>query len=291
MTLQRDELEAVDVDEPAVGDLQARDHGEREERQRQERRRPRPAERRARPRCTRGSARSPPSSGASESSPATGSGSSATHRGRRRRRRCRRRARRAVATARAMSSSLMPTTTMLWASCATVEASAPGCSPEPLTKPSPMRPVAEVALDDGDLGEVARGVRDGVPVDDAPALAPSDSVTTWSVTSPIARTRAPPSTGSRSSRGGTGWMRTRLPHPVGDGLARSLSSAAPRFSTTLRSEALEIGKEQQIGLIARCDRAEMREARARAPGGARPAATASSGATPAATASRTIPLM
>ena len=43
--LQRNDLEAVDVDEPAVGDLQRRDHREREERERQERRRARPAER------------------------------------------------------------------------------------------------------------------------------------------------------------------------------------------------------------------------------------------------------
>ena len=44
-TCERDELEAVDVDEAAVGDLQARDHRQAEERQRQERRRAGPAER------------------------------------------------------------------------------------------------------------------------------------------------------------------------------------------------------------------------------------------------------
>src|SRR4249919_3561384 len=42
---QRDELEAVDVDEPAVGDLQAGDHRESEERQRLEGRRVLAAER------------------------------------------------------------------------------------------------------------------------------------------------------------------------------------------------------------------------------------------------------
>src|SRR4249919_838244 len=42
---ERDELEAVDVDEPAVGDLQAGDHREGEERQRLERRRVLAAER------------------------------------------------------------------------------------------------------------------------------------------------------------------------------------------------------------------------------------------------------
>ena len=55
--LERDELEAVDVDEPAVGDLQVRDHREPEERQREERRRAGPAELVGAPRCRRGSAR------------------------------------------------------------------------------------------------------------------------------------------------------------------------------------------------------------------------------------------
>src|SRR5262249_19325014 len=41
---QRDELEAVDVDEPAVGQLQARDHREREEREQLEGRLDRAAE-------------------------------------------------------------------------------------------------------------------------------------------------------------------------------------------------------------------------------------------------------
>ena len=40
-----------------------------------------------------------------------------------------------------MSSSSMPTTTMLCASCATVDASAPRLRPKPRTKPRPMRPV------------------------------------------------------------------------------------------------------------------------------------------------------
>ena len=42
--LERDELEAVDVDEAAVRDLQVRDHREREEREREERRRSGPAQ-------------------------------------------------------------------------------------------------------------------------------------------------------------------------------------------------------------------------------------------------------
>ena len=59
-----------------------------------------------------------------------------------------------------MSSSETPTQTMLCASWATVEANAPRCSPKPRTKPDADLPGGVVALDDGDLGEVARRVGD-----------------------------------------------------------------------------------------------------------------------------------
>ena len=57
-----------------------------------------------------------------------------------------------------------PTTTRLCASWATVEANAPARSPNPRTSPSPTRPVAVMALDHRDLGQVARRVGDHVPV-------------------------------------------------------------------------------------------------------------------------------
>ena len=64
----------------------------------------------------------------------------------------------------AMSASSTPTTTRLCASWATVEANAPARSPNPRTSPSPTRPVAVVALDHRDLGQVARRVGDHVAV-------------------------------------------------------------------------------------------------------------------------------
>ena len=75
---QRDELEPVDVDEAAVGQLQAGDHREREEREVLERRIERAAERARGLDDRRATAATTSSSGASESSPATGSGSSAS---------------------------------------------------------------------------------------------------------------------------------------------------------------------------------------------------------------------
>ena len=163
--LRGDELEPVDVDEAAVGDLQRRDHREREEGERQERGRARPAELVRRPRSWRGSARSP----SRAARPRGG-----------RRRAAGTRPRPAPSstttmpppiaarwlTASARSSSLMPTTTRLWASWATDEASAPRLRPEPADEAEPDPAGGEVPLDDGDLGEVGIGVGDGVAVDD-----------------------------------------------------------------------------------------------------------------------------
>ena len=75
---ERDELEAVDVDEPAIGDLQRRDHREREEGERLDRLGEGHAERADGSGERPARARAPRPSGRSESSPATGSGSSAS---------------------------------------------------------------------------------------------------------------------------------------------------------------------------------------------------------------------
>ena len=66
-----------------------------------------------------------------------------------------------------------PTTTRLCASWATVEANAPAVQPEPAHEPEPDAAGAVVALDHGDLGQVARRVGDDVPVDDQRRLAPA----------------------------------------------------------------------------------------------------------------------
>src|SRR6266511_1450155 len=128
-------------------------------------------------------------SGASASNPATGSGSSAAtsppsittmpppSSPRR-------------STARTMSASAMPTTTMLWASCATVEARAPRCKPEPCTKPRPIRPVPRwrsiTAIFARSLPESATAAPSAVA-----GSSTSASVITWSGTSPITRTLPP----------------------------------------------------------------------------------------------------
>ena len=115
-------------------------------------------------------------------------------------------------TAVSMSSSEAPITTTLWASWATVEASAPRRSPELPTNPRPER------------GPSRGGAR---PQRSSPGRAPgrrprsrprrsarstSDSVTTWSATSPIARV-APPSHAT-AKRAGDRRDAHGLPDPV-----------------------------------------------------------------------------
>ena len=78
--LSVDELEPVDVDETAVGELQRRDHREREEGERQERRRAASSRASSAASLQARLCATTTSSGWSESSPATGSGHSATHR-------------------------------------------------------------------------------------------------------------------------------------------------------------------------------------------------------------------
>ena len=132
--LQRHDLEAVDVDETAVGDLQARDHREREER-RASGTASRPTSRPRGPRrCTPGSSRSPRRAVRRRAARRPEAAARPSPR-RRPRRRCRRRARRAARTAARHVSSSIPTTTMLCASCATVDASAPRCRPEAADEP------------------------------------------------------------------------------------------------------------------------------------------------------------
>ena len=109
-------------------------------------------------------------SGRSERRPATGSGSSASTPVAARRRRGRRRAR-AGARGRDAASPRRRRRRRsgCGASWATVEPNAPRSRPKPRTKPSPTRPVCEVALEDGDLGEVARRVGDREAVADGRA--------------------------------------------------------------------------------------------------------------------------
>ena len=257
-TLQRHELEPLDVDEAAVGDLQRGDHRQREEREHLERR----LERRSRAsRAASMSARlaaTTSASGASERSPATGSGSSAStravddddaaaesasraHRERhRRRRRC-------------------PTTTMLCASCATVEPSAPRCRPKPRTKPSRCGPVPRCRS----ITAIFARSRSGSATASPPRCvgsSTSDSVMIWPGTSPITRAAAalprdPERLGRRARR-----SRTVCRTQSGTSGARDLVDGPAALQHELRHEALEVGEHEQVGLVAGRDRAEVREA-------------------------------
>ena len=206
-------------------------------------------------------------SGASESRPAIGSGHSASTRPS------------STATipppistsrsiANAMSSSDMPTTTRLWASWATDDASAPRCSPDPETKPSPVRPVARCRSTTAIFARSRSASATAWPADTAGSRT-SDSVTTWSVTRPIAR-MLDPSTRRRSRPAETGLHADALPHPVGDLDGRRVLDPASVLQHHLGHEVDEVGKDEQVGPVARARSRRAASARGRARGSARP---------------------
>ena len=95
---------------------------------------------------------------------------------------------------------------------------------------------SEVALDDRDLGEIVAGSATAKPPTFVGSIS-TDSVTTWSGTSPIARA-LPPSHGSGSRSRVTGWLRTEClthsgtsgsgsPPPAGRPSASALARTAP----------------------------------------------------------------
>ena len=86
----------------------------------------------------------------------------------------------------------------------------------------------------------------------------SDSVTTWSSMRPITRAR-PPSQGMRKSAAATGLIRTEcLTHSGTSGRAIS-STGPPLLQHDVGLEADQVGQDEQIGLIAGRDRAELPE--------------------------------
>ena len=122
-----------------------------------------------------------------------------------------------------------------------VEASAPRVRPDPCTKPRPILPVPRWRSIDGDLREVATRDRRSPSRRRPPAPRSSDSVTTWSSTSPIARAR-PPCQGIRKSAAETGLIRTEcLTHSGTSG--RSISpTVRPFFSTTSGRNSTRSGR-------------------------------------------------
>ena len=121
---ERDELEALDVDEPAIGDLQRRDHRERQERQHLDRLREGHAERPTAAPMLPAGRRAPRRAGGRRAArrPAA---AARPARGRRRRRRGRRRARAAGGQRQHRVRRRRRRRSMLWPSCATVEPNAP----------------------------------------------------------------------------------------------------------------------------------------------------------------------
>ena len=134
------------------------------------------------------------------------------------------------------------------------------------TKPSPIRPVAEVALDDGDLREVALGVGDRVPVLDE-RLAHERLGHDLVRDEPDHAQRSPPLHGIAKSAGATRRDAHGLSHPLGHLDARDRPrSGGPRFSTISGAKRLEVGQDEQVGLSSRARSRRGGAGRARAPG-------------------------
>ena len=161
-----------------------------------------------------------------------------------------------------MSLSSTPTTTMLWASCATVDASAPERRPKPRTKPRPMRPVPWWRSMTAIFARSRPGSDTAWPSTTVGSSI-SSSVTTWSSTSPMTRAR-PPLHGIAKSPAEIGCTCTvRFTHSGTCASGMSVDGAA-RLEHRSRLEGLEVVEHDEIGLVAGRDRAEVVEA---VPGG------------------------
>src|SRR5439155_1719582 len=106
----------------------------------------------------------------------------------------------------ATAESLMPTTTTLCASCATVEAIAPRCRPKPRTNPRPVRPVPRCRSITAILARSRAGSATASPPRTV-GSSTSESVTIWPGTSPITRA-LPPLHGIRKTSGPSAPIRT-----------------------------------------------------------------------------------
>ena len=174
---------------------------------------------------------------------------------------------------------------MLWASWATVEASAPELQAEAAHEAEPHAPGAVVALDDGDLREVATRIRYRVAVDDRRLL---DELLRDDLV--LDETDHPRSTSAPRDAEVAGRDRlhaNRVLHPLGHVRLRDVLDGSARLEHGARLEGLEVVEHDEIGLVAGRDRAEVVEAVPEA-GFSEASTSASSGATPAATALRTI---
>ena len=158
---------------------------------------------------------------------------------------------------------------MLCASCATVERERAAAEPEAADEPDADPARAEVALDHGDLRQVALGVGDRLAVDDGRLLDERLGDDLVGDEPDHARLAAVPRDAEAVRADAAGCA--RVPHPVGHlGRAGSRPRGRPRLEHELGLEALEVGEDEHVGLVAGRERAEVREPVPGGAGSARP---------------------
>ena len=124
----------------------------------------------------------------------------------------------------------------------------------------------EVPLDHGDLREVARRVGDREPVLDRRHARRATRSRPGPATSPITRI-GPPRHGAARSARASGAIRTDWRTHSGTSRPEDLADRLPRLQHELGPEGLEVGQDEQVGLVAGRD-APRCESRARSPGSA-----------------------
>ena len=115
----------------------------------------------------------------------------------------------------------------------------------------------EMAFDDRDLREIAIGVGDGEPALDRRLL--HERLGDHLILDEADRASAPSAPRDREIGGRERRDANRLPHPLRDLDARDVLDRPPALQHGRRLEAHEVGKEQQVGDVARSDRAVSRE--------------------------------
>ena len=250
--LERNELEPVDVDQPAVGELQRRDHGQREEGQVLERRFERAAELagrggelvRARDHLLERRVREQPRDrerelrehvgAVDDDDPAAPVGEAADGGGHRR--------------------VVQTDDDDVVRVVRDRRGDAPRSSPKPRTKPSPTRPVPRWRSTTAIFARSRSGSATASPAR-AGRSTTSVSVTIWPGTIPITRA-GPPDQGTRNISGPKAPMRTVWRTQSGTTARGKSATGLPAFRTRSGRKRLEVRQHQQIGAVGGSDRAE-----------------------------------
>ena len=141
----------------------------------------------------------------------------------------------------AIAASLMPTTTRLCASCESVVASAPRSSPNPFTRPRPIRPVPRWRSTTAIFAWSRAGSASASPARTS-GSSTSDAVTIWPGISPITRACSPPLHGIRNISGPSAPRRTVCRTQSGTGTRGISGTGAPRFSTSSGTKRSRSGR-------------------------------------------------